>query len=156
MCLVCKTVRGLIYFSSHLVDSGQEHRPERSQQGESGAVTGRFQDLRREWNPYPFSATVYCTGVLWFYEGSTVFLVHFIFASVQEAVYSISRSTAVRVGALPRFSPARSFICEVQLVMSWSSWLVFSEDQDFCSPSFPFTMRCQMCVWCLKFSAIIC
>lgn len=142
------------------MDSGQEHRPERSQQGESGTATGRFQDLGRERNPYPFSATVYCTGVLWFYEGSTgVFLVHIIFASVQEAVYScrsMSGSTAVRVGALPRFSPARSFICEVQLVMSWSSWLVFSEDLDFCSPSFPFTMRCQMCVWCLKFSATIC
>ncbi len=110
--------------------------------------------------PVSFQCHCLCTAVLWFYEGSTgVFLVHFIFASVQDAVYScrsISRSTAVRVGALPRFSPARSFICEVQLVMSWSSWLVFPEDLDFCYPSFPFTMRCQMCVWCLKFSATIC
>lgn len=147
-------------FFPHLVDSGQEHRPEWSQQGESGAVIGRFQDLWCERNPYPFSAAVYCTDGLWFNEGSTgVFLVHSIFAFVQDAVFScrsISRSTAVRVGALPRFSSARSIICEVQLIMSWSSWLVFPEDLDFCSPSFPFNICCQMCVWCLKFSATIC
>lgn len=45
--------------------------------------------------------------------------------------------------------------------MSWSFWLVFSEELDVCSPgilsaSFPFNICCQMCVWCLKFSATIC
>lgn len=85
-----------IFYYAHLVNSGQKHGPEWSQQGEGGAVIGRLQDIRREWNPYPFNT--HNTRVL--SKHTTSVCVHIDHLSKHPQVLVNSVSASVRLADL--------------------------------------------------------